>query len=116
MVEEQEQRLGLDSGENDLAGGGAEEGGDVAAGCFDHALQRGSEGVASAGIAPALGEKWEPGLEHFRPERRGGVVLLKMALRPVNALTAALRQALQQWRKAVSAGAGLVVLPELQIR
>ena len=31
-----------------------------------------------------------------RHERRGGVVLLKMALRPVNALTAALRQALAQ--------------------
>ena len=47
----------------------------MAAGLLNHALQRGSEGVAAAGIAPALGEKWEHGLEHFRPERRGGVVV-----------------------------------------
>ena len=47
----------------------------MAAGLLNHALQRGSEGVAAAGIAPALGEKWEHGLEHFRRERRGGVVV-----------------------------------------
>ena len=35
------------------------------------------------------------------------------ALQPRGRGEAALRQALQQWRKAVSAGAGLVVLPEL---
>jgi len=36
LIEEQEQRLGLDSGEGDFAGGRAEEGAAVAAGGLGH--------------------------------------------------------------------------------
>ena len=36
LIEEQEQRLGLDSGEDDFAGRGAEEGAAVAAGGLGH--------------------------------------------------------------------------------
>ena len=47
----------------------------MAAGLLNHALQRGSEGVAATRIAPALGEKWEHRLKHLRPPRSGGVVV-----------------------------------------
>ena len=67
--------LGAAAGEEDFAGIGTDEGGDLFPGLFDVTVDLGAEGVGAGGVTPVFAQEGDHGVDHFWGDPGGGVVI-----------------------------------------